>query len=200
MAATERNMKITLVNGKEIVNNIKNIGGEFKKASNEIKTMTRGSEEYNAKAKEIKQLKGILDEHRKSIGSASSAWSSFKSMLGGVVGALGMGAGLAGALTIAKGVINSTEAGADKFRETMSGLKEVLGVMSRALSTMDFSNLIKGMRDAYNEGKRYEQDLDLVEDLKRANEIQNKQSTNSNTITRSNRIPKFQRSLEKSRH
>ena len=45
------------INGREVSNDIKSIRTEMQKAVNDIARMKRGSDEYNAKAKEIRTLK-----------------------------------------------------------------------------------------------------------------------------------------------
>jgi hypothetical protein len=85
---------------------------------------------------------------------------------------IGLGGGIAGAFSFLKGVIASTDTTADKFEATMSGLKEAFKVFKQSLATLDFTNLISGLRDAYKEGKNYADQLDLIADLQRALNIQ----------------------------
>lgn len=101
------------------------------------------------------------DKQRMNIGN-------YKSAIMGVVGALGITGGLAGALTLAKGIMNATDAGADELERTMSGLKESALFFGRAISTMNFKNLIQGLKDANTEGRRYAGALDLIGDLQRS--------------------------------
>lgn len=70
-----RNVNIN-INGKEVRNDIKSIGGEYKKAKNELAKLTIGSDQYNKKLKEVKKLKGVLDDHRKQLGLMKKTWGS----------------------------------------------------------------------------------------------------------------------------
>lgn len=77
--AKETNKRIFIwINNREIENNIKAIQAEFNKVKNELKQATRGSEEYNQKLKELKKLKGILDEHKKSVQTVAEAHAESK--------------------------------------------------------------------------------------------------------------------------
>lgn len=72
------------VNGKEVGNNVKAINAEFRKLKNEISTVTKGSEEYNRKIKELQGLKARLQEHQNQINGISSAWGGVKSQIVGL--------------------------------------------------------------------------------------------------------------------
>lgn len=75
--SVNRSIKI-FINQKEIENNMKSIEAEFFKARNEVKLLTRGTQEYNDKMKEVARLKAILNDHTNQINGASKAWSNFK--------------------------------------------------------------------------------------------------------------------------
>ncbi len=66
MANQSRQVSI-FINGREVNNTLKSIAAEQKKVSNELATMTRGTDEYEAKFKELKSLNGILTEHREGL-------------------------------------------------------------------------------------------------------------------------------------
>ena len=77
--AKETNKRLFIwINNREIENNIKAIQAEFNKVKNELKQATRGSEEYNQKLKELKKLKGILDEHKKAVQTVAEAHAESK--------------------------------------------------------------------------------------------------------------------------
>ncbi len=63
------------INDKEVENNIKSIKSEMSKMINEQNRMTIGSKEYIAQGKKIKELDGILRQHRESIRDTASSWS-----------------------------------------------------------------------------------------------------------------------------
>ena len=80
--------KITLwINGKEVEDNIKNIRAEMAKLINSQAKMTRGSDEYVAAGKEIKALKGIIQEHNDTLKATSNAWDKIKETALGFLGA-----------------------------------------------------------------------------------------------------------------
>jgi hypothetical protein len=85
-----RNVNI-VVNGKEVTNNIKSIGAEYKKAKNELAKLTIGSDQYNKKVAEVKKLKSILDQHRKTLGFVQSGWQKLKSGITTLLPALSLG-------------------------------------------------------------------------------------------------------------
>lgn len=94
--------------------------------------------------------------------------SAFK-LLGGV---------MAGAFSVAaivkwgKAVVSSTDAGQDALERFKSAVGESIGFLNRSIATLDFSNLISGLRQAYEEGKRYADVLDEISDRQRAAGIQ----------------------------
>lgn len=95
-AKTEiRNVNI-VINGKEVTNNVKAIGKEYKKAKNELAGLTIGSDKYNKKVLEVKKLKGVLDEHRKSLGFVQSSWQKLGSSLKTLLPVFGLGTLVAG--------------------------------------------------------------------------------------------------------
>ena len=69
------------INGKEVRNTIVDIRKEFRAATKEIDLMTRGTAEYNAKAAEIKRLKGIMAEHSESLKVTGGMWAKFKDLI-----------------------------------------------------------------------------------------------------------------------
>ena len=83
-----------------------------------------------------------------------------------------------GAIILAKGTFNlfidamkSTGRGADDFEASLEGLKQGFNQIKIAVSTLDFTDFTKRVRDAIAEGKRYAEGLDDVDDKTRALEI-----------------------------
>ena len=73
--ASETSRTITIfINGKEVENSYKAISSEVSKATAEIKKMTIGTDEYNAKAQEIAQLKAIMSDHNAHIKELQQEW------------------------------------------------------------------------------------------------------------------------------
>ena len=67
------------VNGRAVANNLLAIRKELRGLNSEINGMTKGSDEYNEKVKEIAQLKGHLTEHRKALRGMPSEWEKIQS-------------------------------------------------------------------------------------------------------------------------
>lgn len=74
------------LNGKEVENSIKAIAAEQKKANNELSRMIIGTDEYVAKADELKKINTILADHRKSLSGVDQGWSLAKVGLDKFVG------------------------------------------------------------------------------------------------------------------
>ena len=72
------------INGREVSNDIKSIRTEMQKAVNDIARMKRGSDEYNAKAKEIRTLKAIIQEHNQQLRTTEQRWSSLNNAANGL--------------------------------------------------------------------------------------------------------------------
>lgn len=127
MASKSENRRINLyINGKEVKNNIRSIREEYKKSLGQLNHMTRGSKEYYAQVKKIKNLKGMLDQHNKALGRTRRAWSNFKTQIGGWIVA---GFGLAAAGRIFSSFINNIK----NFEKQASGLSAITGLMGDEL-------------------------------------------------------------------
>jgi hypothetical protein len=74
------------INGREIGNNIKSIRSEASKLSRELNHMTVGSAEYNATAKELAKVKGIIRDHNRTLRGTSSAYGKMQMGLSKFVG------------------------------------------------------------------------------------------------------------------
>lgn len=83
--ATRRQVSI-FINGKEIAGELRSIYAEKRKITAELNRMTIGSEEYTSAVKDIRQLNGVLDEHRKNIGATGKQYDIVKSGLGAFAG------------------------------------------------------------------------------------------------------------------
>ena len=86
----------------------------------------------------------------------------------------GITAGVAGGIKLLQGIIGSTNSGAENLEFTIAGLKEGMSFLGRSISNLDFTNLVSGFREAYQEGKRYAEALDAIDDLQGALGLQKK--------------------------
>ena len=90
-----------------------------------------------------------------------------------------------GAIILAKGTFNlfidamkSTGRGADDFEASLEGLKQGFNQIKIAVSTLDFTDFTKKVRDAIAEGKRYAEGLDEIDDKTRALKISEAEQAN----------------------
>jgi hypothetical protein len=152
MAKVEKRQINLYINGREVKNTIKEISGEYKKSLNQLNKMTRGSEEYNEKVKEIKELKTHLNEHNRLLGRTSSKWSSLKGLLP-TVGFAALGATV---MSVGKKIFNLTIEATqlEKRFETVFGnsknvVTEAADVMSdkMGLTARQFRDAATGVGD-----------------------------------------------------
>ncbi|HNX38691.1 MAG TPA: hypothetical protein PL124_11300 [Candidatus Cloacimonadota bacterium] len=153
------------INGKEVTNNIASIKKEMLQLSNELAKTTRGTEEYNQKAAELRRVKGIIEEHNASLRKAPGLWEKIKGSMGLVMGAIGAAYGV---IQSFKSIIESTDESSDKFARTMGGVKEAVNAVSQAMASGNFKNFFKNVRAAVEEGKRYADATDEAADAQRA--------------------------------
>lgn len=153
------------INGKEVKNDISTIKKEMYALTNELSRTTRGTKEYYEKAAELKKLKVILKEHQDQISATGTAWTKVKDLFKGAMGVIGAGAAaIFGAYKSIKGVVESTEGISDRFEKIMAGGKEVFWEFQRSIATLDFSNLLTNLRDAWERGKKLNEELDRLSD------------------------------------
>ncbi len=62
------------INGKEVEASVKQIRAEMNRLVNEQNRMVIGSDEYIAHAKKIRELREVLNEHARQIGTVKSGW------------------------------------------------------------------------------------------------------------------------------
>lgn len=74
------------LNGKQVENSIKAIAAEQRRMNNELAGMIRGTDEYEAKASDLRKVNGILADHRKSLNGVKEGWSLAKVGLDKFVG------------------------------------------------------------------------------------------------------------------
>jgi len=79
MADKSTTRKINIwINGRQVENTYKGIWTSMRKARNELANMTVGSKEYLAQTKKLKQLQGLMDQHRKQQGQVANGWTKIK--------------------------------------------------------------------------------------------------------------------------
>lgn len=111
---TRRQVNI-FINGQQVENTLKNIYDEKRRINRELNHMVVGSDAYNKKARELKDINNLLDTHRKKIGQTGDT-------LGKITGGLTKFAGVAG---IAFGVSEVVQYGKKLFE--LGAEMELLG-------------------------------------------------------------------------
>ena len=120
------------IDGKEIVNDVNHIEKECRQLTQQLKTMTMGSEEYNRTMAKIQHLQGILKQHRQeikgittetkkatvSIGSMVDWFNRFGGVILSVIGFLT-------GVTVALRTIRDER---NKLEESQAGLKALTGL------------------------------------------------------------------------
>ena len=101
--SVKKSIKLYL-DGKQVEGSVNAINSEVRKLTKEMNKLTIGTDEYEKKAKEIANLKGILQAHRKEITQTNKDFVSFNDKLGmvfqkfkdGAITSLALGKGLSG--------------------------------------------------------------------------------------------------------
>ena len=122
------------INGREVSNDIKSIRTEMQKAVNDIARMKRGSDEYNAKAKEIRTLKAIIQEHNQQLRTTEQRWSSLNNVANGLKKYSGIILSFVGSLTGATLGFQKCAEEAEKFEENVDNLSALTGLGGKNLS------------------------------------------------------------------
>lgn len=122
------------INGREVSNDIKSIRTEMQKAVNDIARMKRGSDEYNAKAKEIRTLKAIIQEHNQQLRTTEQRWSSLNNAANGLKKYSGIILSFVGSLTGATLGFQKCAEEAEKFEENLDNLSALTGLGGKNLS------------------------------------------------------------------
>ena len=137
---TDRRINL-YINGKQVRNNIKSIAGEYKKTKNELSKLTRGTEQYNRKAAEVRKLKGYLDEHNQQLRQTRTRWQKLGDQLKQFAPMLSLGAAALGVRRLVR-----FKQQLEKSRREVSQLTEVTG---ESLDTVTAK--VQSIADTYNQ-------------------------------------------------
>lgn len=153
------------INGKEVKNDVASIKKEMYQLINAQSRMTIGSKEYVAAGEEIKRLKGILGDHNASLRQTQSVWGKVKDTAAGTMLKLTALTGVIfGAVKTIKSLASTTEGLGDRISFFMGGAKEMFWELQRSVATLNFSNLINGLTEAWKRGKLLNEELDRLAD------------------------------------
>lgn len=134
-----RTVKI-YIDGKEVDGSVGAINSQIRKLKGEIKNLTIGTDEYNKKVRELRNLNSILDEHRRKIkgvgdevGGLKGIFANLKGQWSKFTGWLGMS--VAGIGTAMK-LIGDNISTALNFEKSISQLSSLTGKTGKELQQL----------------------------------------------------------------
>jgi hypothetical protein len=137
----------------------------------EQKDLNTNSKEFLDIQKKLDNVRGRLREVTGKITEQAGAWDKMKNGIGGAIGKLSLFAGSAmAAFHTLKGVITSTEGISDEFNALLSGGKEMFWQFQNQIATLDFSNFFSNLHEAWLRGKKLEEQLDKLADVRAYND------------------------------
>jgi hypothetical protein len=147
------NIATSSTNAKDKVKELVGAYNEAAKAYNSLTKQQQQSDFGKALSQSLTQLKGRIGEAKQELnggGGLSGALDAVAGKFGLNVGQLtkfgGALAAVKGAMELAKGVIESTEATADAYAKAVEVSDNITNQFLRSLATADFSNFINGMQ------------------------------------------------------
>lgn len=139
------------------------------KANNLRSAIDKNHEKLRAMSPEWKKQQMNIGNYGSAMDKLKGVTSKITGVFFGLTAVLGAGSF---AMNAFNRTMNITQGLADKLAVTKEGLKQATDAFFRSIALGDWSNLIDNMRVAYEEGKRYADMLDLLEDRGRAVNIQ----------------------------
>lgn len=126
------------IDGKEIVNDVNHIEKECRQLTQQLKSMTLGSEEYNRTMAKIQHLQGILKQHRQEIKGVTAETKKAAVSVGSMVdwfnrfgGVILSVIGFLTGFTLALRAIRDER---NKLEESQAGLKALTGLDDDSIS------------------------------------------------------------------
>lgn len=128
------------IDGKEVEQTTGAINNKLRELRGEIKHLTIGTDEYNQKVKEIRQLNGILDEHRRKLKGVGEEVGGLKGMFANLKGQWTkftgwLGVSVAGIGTAMK-LIGDNISTALNFEKSISQLSSLTGKTGEELEQL----------------------------------------------------------------
>ena len=135
----KRTVKV-YIDGKEVEASVGMINKQVRKWQNEMKNLTIGTDEYNQKVKEIRQLNGILEEHRRKLKGVGEEVGGLKGMFANLKGQWTkftgwLGVSVAGIGTAMK-LIGDNISTALNFEKSISQLSSLTGKTGEELEQL----------------------------------------------------------------
>ncbi|WP_297674376.1 phage tail tape measure protein [uncultured Bacteroides sp.] len=126
------------IDGKEVVKDVNNIEKECRQLTQQLKTMTIGSEEYNRTMAKIQHLQGILKQHRQSLKGITTETKKATLSIGSMVDWFNRFGGVIlsviGFLTGVTLALRSIRDERNKLEESQAGLKALTGLDDESIT------------------------------------------------------------------
>ena len=136
------------------------------KLEQETKDYEKASQKaFGQTADDLKDTRQEMDRIQPATAKLSSLFKTLGTVMAGAFSVTAI-------VAFTKQVLASTQTTADAMEKFKEGSKQAMEYLMRAIATVDFSHLINGFRDAFEEGKRYAEMMDLLGDRRRSLEIQ----------------------------
>ena len=133
--ANDKQYKRTLkvyIDGLEVENSVNGINKEIRKLKGEMRNLTIGTEEYERKARQLRELDGILQRHRRNIRGVGEEYTSLSARLGKLADGfnryMGLAAGAVGAVTGLTMTVRKTVEDYAKMQEAESQVRKYTGM------------------------------------------------------------------------
>lgn len=127
----KRSLKV-YIDGTEVENSVNGINREIRKLKGEMRNLTIGTEEYERKARQLRELDGILQRHRRNIRGVGEEYTSLSARFGkfadGVNRYMGVVAGAVGAVTGLTMTVRKTVEDYAKMQEAESQVRKYTGM------------------------------------------------------------------------
>ena len=127
----KRSLKV-YIDGTEVENSVNGINREIRKLKGEMRNLTIGTEEYERKARQLRELDGILQRHRRNIRGVGEEYTSLSARLGKLADGfnryMGLAAGAVGAVTGLTMTVRKTVEDYAKMQEAESQVRKYTGM------------------------------------------------------------------------
>ena len=129
------------------------------------------SEDIAKYNREIEKAKNQLNQLNNAGGKVENTTKGIGLSMGKLAGVIGV---ITTAIAFFKSVLESTGKSADKFSFAIQGIKQGFDAVKRSIATLDFKEFGRKVKEAFEEGRRYAESIDLIEEKTRALRIEEK--------------------------
>jgi len=140
--------------------------------TSELNKMSRGTEEYVRKSKQLQMVNQEIKKVRGEMYGASNTSTNMFSKLR--TGFMWLAGALASSMALWRGftsTMKSTQTGADSLERKMKGLKGAITGLQQSIAQGDWKNLVQNMKSGYLAAASYADALDELADRMRAVDV-----------------------------